>query len=307
MLFCKNKDNGALIYAWDYEPGTNIVHPITNNDVSFVKQSQPFDMCVALDYQNRCNTNCEECPYYKTIVRGKHFRCKNGIDIPCTIIQGKIYEFFKTQSHFIFKNKIKKISPLKLDNGVLVNMAITTKREKIIIEILNGRKESYTKINDEIKFFLENDFKILPVVIKEPFEVTNRIPQIMTYLKQQANNNYFLMLDNDLNRYVVDFELNYNKKTVGSKYYFPKTENKIFFKEINDIIVPIQKIKRIESKTCPICGGNLIKRKGKYGEFYGCSNFPKCRFTRKIAQNKWKKLQIKIDKDNDYKIKQNYN
>lgn len=29
---------------------------------------------------------------------------------------------------------------------------------------------------------------------------------------------------------------------------------------------------------CPRCGGELIKRNGKYGEFMGCSNFPKCRF-----------------------------
>lgn len=32
---------------------------------------------------------------------------------------------------------------------------------------------------------------------------------------------------------------------------------------------------------CPRCGGELIKRNGKYGEFMGCSNFPKCRFVKK--------------------------
>lgn len=35
------------------------------------------------------------------------------------------------------------------------------------------------------------------------------------------------------------------------------------------------------SLICPKCGGNLIKRHGKYGEFFGCSNYPKCRFTLK--------------------------
>ncbi len=29
-------------------------------------------------------------------------------------------------------------------------------------------------------------------------------------------------------------------------------------------------------KKCPICGGNLIKKKGKHGYFLGCDNFPKC-------------------------------
>lgn len=33
---------------------------------------------------------------------------------------------------------------------------------------------------------------------------------------------------------------------------------------------------------CPRCGGELIKRNGKYGEFMGCSNFPKCRYITKI-------------------------
>lgn len=33
---------------------------------------------------------------------------------------------------------------------------------------------------------------------------------------------------------------------------------------------------------CPKCGGNLIERKGKFGKFYGCSNYPKCRFTKRL-------------------------
>lgn len=34
---------------------------------------------------------------------------------------------------------------------------------------------------------------------------------------------------------------------------------------------------------CPLCGAEMVKRKGKYGEFYGCSNFPGCRGTRKLS------------------------
>ena len=33
---------------------------------------------------------------------------------------------------------------------------------------------------------------------------------------------------------------------------------------------------------CPKCGLEMVKRSGKYGEFYGCSDFPRCRGTRKI-------------------------
>lgn len=31
---------------------------------------------------------------------------------------------------------------------------------------------------------------------------------------------------------------------------------------------------------CPKCGGELRRRSGKFGQFYGCSNYPQCRFTR---------------------------
>ncbi len=37
--------------------------------------------------------------------------------------------------------------------------------------------------------------------------------------------------------------------------------------------------KAIYSGRCPLCGGYLIERKGKFGKFYGCSNYPKCKFT----------------------------
>lgn len=33
---------------------------------------------------------------------------------------------------------------------------------------------------------------------------------------------------------------------------------------------------------CPKCGGNLILRDGKYGRFYGCSNYPNCKYTQKL-------------------------
>lgn len=37
----------------------------------------------------------------------------------------------------------------------------------------------------------------------------------------------------------------------------------------------------IQNKTCPKCGGTLIEKNGRYGDFWGCSNFPQCRFTYK--------------------------
>lgn len=33
------------------------------------------------------------------------------------------------------------------------------------------------------------------------------------------------------------------------------------------------------AKLCPRCGGQLKRRNGKFGEFWGCSGFPVCRYT----------------------------
>lgn len=33
---------------------------------------------------------------------------------------------------------------------------------------------------------------------------------------------------------------------------------------------------------CPKCNGRLFLRSGKYGEFYGCSNYPRCKHTRAV-------------------------
>lgn len=37
----------------------------------------------------------------------------------------------------------------------------------------------------------------------------------------------------------------------------------------------------IEHLKCPRCGGKLVFRNGKLGQFYGCTNYPSCRFTTK--------------------------
>ena len=50
----------------------------------------------------------------------------------------------------------------------------------------------------------------------------------------------------------------------------------------------------IEEEKCPWCGGVLVKRNGPYGKFYGCSNYPSCRYTRSLG------IRNKIDYINDF-------
>lgn len=42
-----------------------------------------------------------------------------------------------------------------------------------------------------------------------------------------------------------------------------------------------QHINDIKEK-CPFCGNELVLRRGKYGQFWGCSTYPKCKFTRPL-------------------------
>lgn len=48
----------------------------------------------------------------------------------------------------------------------------------------------------------------------------------------------------------------------------------------------IQNIRRMQEAlkcgVCPRCNGKLVLRNGKNGKFYGCSNYPKCTFTKNI-------------------------
>jgi len=52
-------------------------------------------------------------------------------------------------------------------------------------------------------------------------------------------------------------------------------------------------------KTCPKCGAPLLIRLGKYGKFYACSKFPKCRYTESLEENS---LGIKCPKCRKGKI-----
>lgn len=46
-------------------------------------------------------------------------------------------------------------------------------------------------------------------------------------------------------------------------------------------------------KNCPSCGGQLIIRIGRFGKFYACNGFPKCRYTAPIDS---KRINIKCPK-----------
>jgi DNA topoisomerase-1 len=55
-----------------------------------------------------------------------------------------------------------------------------------------------------------------------------------------------------------------------------------FMKRIEDGKKNIKSLKQAipTGEDCPKCGAELLLRKGRYGEFIACSNFPKCKYTK---------------------------
>ena len=68
---------------------------------------------------------------------------------------------------------------------------------------------------------------------------------------------------------------------LSATYIKDKKQKKVQKKEhVATIKKDLKKQKsQISTNICPRCGGKLVTRKGKFGEFKGCSNYPKCRFT----------------------------
>lgn len=93
--------------------------------------------------------------------------------------------------------------------------------------------------------------------------------------------------DGELVRYdtIVDKVLSYKEEIINN---VDEIVNTIKSKNITDKRIKKKHIENIKENIidkdpnkCPKCGGQLVERNGKYGKFVGCSNYPKCKFTRK--------------------------
>ena len=51
--------------------------------------------------------------------------------------------------------------------------------------------------------------------------------------------------------------------------------------------------RRRPGEPCPECGGDLVIKKGRFGKFIGCSNYPTCRYTRPLVS----KIGVACPKD----------
>jgi len=56
--------------------------------------------------------------------------------------------------------------------------------------------------------------------------------------------------------------------------------NKVFFNSDFSDASAVQEEKNFGK--CPKCGSDLVLKKGRYGDFIACSNYPTCKFTKNI-------------------------
>jgi len=106
------------------------------------------------------------------------------------------------------------------------------------------------------KATLKNIFSQTPVIYKN---------KLIETIKDNNTPNLSIEQVNEISNQLSKFVLN-NKKE-----HFKYVKRNIYERE-----------KNIHLLICPNCGGELIIRNGKYGKFYGCSNYPGCRFTKNI-------------------------
>lgn len=77
--------------------------------------------------------------------------------------------------------------------------------------------------------------------------------------------------------YITDTDIKVVVERLSSKNIREVVDNKTHVRNVKE--AKYRTDSKISSGICPQCGGTLVRRTGKYGSFYGCSNYPRCKFT----------------------------
>lgn len=65
---------------------------------------------------------------------------------------------------------------------------------------------------------------------------------------------------------------------------YPTCKNTLPVDKDGHVIRPAADEKKTAGFPCEVCGADMVIRHGRYGEFYACSNYPTCRFTKQKVQ-----------------------
>ncbi len=137
-----------------------------------------------------------------------------------------------------------------------------------------GRPSTYATIIQTIKdreYVTINDKKFEPTAIG--YETTDKLQEFFSNI---VNVKYTAQMEKDLDDIA---EAKKDNIKVLREFYndFEPLVNKAFHEMEKTSPEPT-------GEVCPQCGGNLVFRKSKYGEFIACSNYPNCKYVKKEAK-----------------------
>ena len=131
-----------------------------------------------------------------------------------------------------------------------------------------GRPSTYAKTMDTLKYrdyVTLEDKKFVPTDIG--FEITDKLQECFSDI---INVKYTAEMENDLD---LIAEAKYDNVKLLKDFY-----NK-FEPLVEDAFKTMEKkAPETTGEKCPECGHDLVIRKGKYGEFVACSNYPECKY-----------------------------
>lgn len=134
-----------------------------------------------------------------------------------------------------------------------------------------GRPSTYAKTIDTIK---ERDYVLLEEKRFKPTEIgIETTDKLQEFFSDLINVEYTRGMEEELDE-IADGKLVWNQ--VLAKFY------RLFEPRVKDAFTDMEKKAPVETgESCPECGASLVVRKGRYGEFVACSNYPECKYVKK--------------------------
>ncbi len=125
------------------------------------------------------------------------------------------------------------------------------------ISLLQNR--DYIKVEKKQISALESAFKVMEILEKHFEEIVDS--KFSASLEEELDN-------------IAQNKADYQQ--VLKDFYYPFMD-KIEAGKKNIIS---QKVHEKTGKSCPKCGGELVKKNSRYGEFIACNNYPKCKYVK---------------------------
>lgn len=290
---------------------------ITYNLLTSLRDSNDYNLfCVGDDWQSIYRFAGSNISYITNF--SKYFGIAEVFIIPKTYRFGQ--EISNISGKFIMKNKnqIQKNVVSANNNEILSIETIEGYTDYLAIEFLEYKLEKMER-NSNILFLgrYHNDIKILndsfiyrfnqnyyKVIYKKrrDLNITFRtvhsskgLEEDYVFIINNKSGKYgfpSMIQENDIMNYLLEEPDGYPHSEERRLFYVALTRAKkkvwlvvnqgrqsIFIDEIKE---QLGELKQNDAYRCPKCDKSLRIMKGQYGVFLGCSNYPKCKYTRNI-------------------------